>query len=346
MELFSKEVEYFGVDIGSATIRLAQLGKNATKPVLQIYGSAPVDPAWTQSDSQADVPRIAAVLKQLVKDTKVTSKYVVGGLPSSKVYSSVISTPKLTHQELGKAIMLQADQYIPIAVKDAKLDWVVIGPGKTDKEQQVLVVAATNNVTERHVSIYEQAGLELLALEPNAVALARAVVPPGELAVLSLDIGSLSTDITIVHNNIPKLLRSINIGGTSIVRAAAQGLGLDATQADQFVRKFGLTQSKLEGQVLKAVKPVLDQLVGELDKSIKFFQDQYPTIKFEKMVLSGGTTKLPELPTFLSTATGLPVEIGNAWVKVSYSANLQNALMENASDFGVAVGLAERDLLQ
>ena len=313
MGLFSHEVEYFGVDIGSATIRLVQVKKGGAKPALQTYGSVPVDPAWTQADSPADIPRIAGALKQLVKDAKVSTKYVVGGLPSSKVFSSVISTPKLSHQELGKAIMLQADQYIPMAVKDVKLDWVVIGPGKTEKEQQVLVVAAPNTVTERQVAIYEQAGLELVALEPNAVALARAVVPAGDLAVLVLDIGSLATDITIVQGNIPKLLRSVNIGGVQMVRAAAQGLGLDEAQADQFVRKFGLTQTKLEGQVHKALKPVLDQLVGELDKSVKFFQGQYPTVKFEKLVLSGGTTGKTELPTFLSTAVGLPVEIANAW---------------------------------
>jgi type IV pilus assembly protein PilM len=345
MGLFSKEVEYFGVDIGAGTIRLVQLKKGAQKPTLQTYGSVPVEAAWVQGDSPADIPRIAGALKQLVKDAKVSTKYVMAGLPSSKVFSSVISTPKLSHQELGKAIMLQADQYIPMAVKDVKLDWVVIGPGKTEKEQQVLVVAAPNTVTERQVSIYEQAGLELIALEPNAVALARAVVSPGDLAVLVLDIGSLSADITIVQGNIPKLLRSINIGGVSMVRAAAQGLGLDEAQADQFVRKFGLTQTKLEGQVYKALKPVLDQLVEELDKSVKFFQGQYPTIKFEKLVLTGGTTAMPELPTYLSTAVGLPVEIANAWAKVGYAASLQDALMGNATGFGVAVGLAERDML-
>lgn len=344
MGIFNKEVEYFGVDIGSSAVRLVQL-KNGGKPSLVTYGSAPLEPGWAQSDSPADAARIADIVRQLAKDAKVTTKNVVAGLPSSRVFASVMSTPKLNSGELGRAIELQADQYIPMSVKDAKLDWVVIGPGKTEKEQEVLLVAAPNTVTERYVGIFERAGLELIALEPNAVALARAVVAPGDLAVLVLDIGSVATDITIVHSNMPKLLRSVNLGGTTMIKAAGQALGLDDVQADQFVRKFGLTQTKLEGQVLKALKPTIDQMISEIDKSIKFFSGNYPEVKFEKIILTGGTTAMPELPAYLSTAIGLKVEIANAWTKLAYPAQLQETLMGISTSYGVAAGLAERDLL-
>jgi len=130
-----------------------------------------------------------------------------------------------------------------------------------------------------------------------------------------------------------------------MVRAAAQTLGLDETQADQFVRKFGLTETKLEGQVLKALKPVMDQLVAEISKSVTFFQGQYPTVQFEKLILTGGTTAMPELLPYLSTAIGLKVEVANSWIKIGYPANLQEQLMGLSTRFGVAAGLAERDML-
>jgi type IV pilus assembly protein PilM len=345
MGLFNSEVEYFGVDIGSGGIRLMQLKKGGGQPGLMTYGHVELPAGVSASDSPVDIAKVAAALKQLVKDAKVSAKYAVAGVPSSKVFASVISTPKLSHQELGKAIALQADQYIPMDTKDVKLDWVVIGPGKTDREQEVLVVAAPNTVTEKYLSIFEQAGVELIALEPNAVALARAVVPASDLAVITLDIGSVATDITIVHSNMPKLVRSANIGGNTFVRAVAQNLGLDEAQAMQFTQKFGLTQTKLEGQVYQAIKPSLDQLVGEIDKSVKFFAGQYPEIKLEKIILTGGTTNLPELPTYLSTATGLPLEIANAWTKITYPAQMQDQLMQLSSEYGVAAGLAERDML-
>jgi type IV pilus assembly protein PilM len=346
MGLFDHQVDYVGVDIGAKGIRLVQLKPGAGKPTLVTYGhvASPVD--ITTSDSPADITHTAQTLRQLVKDARVTAKAVVAGVGSSKVFASIITTPKLPPHDLAKSIQLQADQYIPMAVKDVKLDWYVIGPGKSDAEQEVLLVAAPNTVTEKYISIFSQAGLELLALEPNAIALARAVIQPNDLAVITLDVGNLSTDITIVQANMPKLLRSINIGGSTFVKAVAQNLGLDDTQAEQFTHKFGLTQTKLEGQVLKAIKPSLDQLVGEIQKSVKFFQGQYPDIKLEKLVLTGGTTALPELPTYLSTATGLAVEIANSWTKVTYPASLQDQLMAVSTQYGVAVGLAERDVLK
>jgi type IV pilus assembly protein PilM len=345
MSLFSKEVEYFGIDIGSSGIRLVQLRKSGSKPTLVTYGSVPVVDGSTSTDSPADISKVAAMVKQLVKSAKVSATHVVAGVPSSKVFASVITTPKLSQQELGKAIRLQADQYIPMALKDVKIDWAVLGPGRTDAEQEVLLVAAPNTVTEKYVSLFSQAGLELIALEPNAVALARAVVQSNDLAVIVLDIGGFTSDITIVQANMPKLIRSVNVGARVFVKSVAQNLGLDETQADQFTRKFGLTQTKLEGQVYKAIKPSLDQLVGEIDKSVKFFTGQYPDAKLEKLVLTGGAIGIPELATNIATATGLNVEVANSWLKVGYHADLQNTLMGLSSEYGVAVGLAERDLL-
>lgn len=345
MGLFQKEIEYFGLDVGTSGIRVVQLKKGSQRPALVTYGHMAIEGNVTMSDSPADIAKTAGYIRQLVKDAKITTKYVIAGVPSTKVFATVITTPKLSHEELRKAIMLQADQYIPMAVKDVKLDYVIIGPGKTPNEQEVLLVAAPNTVTEKYLSMVEQAGLELIALEPNAVALSRAVVPASDLAVVVVDIGSIASDITIVHANLPKLIRSVQVGGQTFVKAVGQNLGLDDTQADQFTKKFGLTQTKLEGQVFKAIKPSLDQLVSEIDKSIKFFVSQNPEAKIEKLVITGGTTALPELNTYLSTKTGMAVEIANSWSKVGYPAQMQDTLMGISTGYGVAVGLAERDLL-
>ncbi len=345
MGLLDSTPEYFGLDVGTGGIRVVQLKRSGDKPAMVAYGQVEVPGGLTQSDSPGDVAKVAATVKQLVKDAHISAKYVVAGVPSTKVFATIISTPKLSHNELAKAIELQADQYIPMDSKEVKLDWFVIGPGKTPEEQEVLLVAAPNYVTQKYVGLCEQAGLELLALEPNAVALARAVVQPNDLAVLVLDIGSQTSDITIVQANVPKLLRSVNVGGTIFIRSVAQKLGLDDTQADQFTKKFGLTQTKLEGQVFKAIQPSIELLMGEVDKSIKFYLGQYPQIKLEKIILTGGTAALPELPTYISTSTGLPVEIANSWLKVSYPADMQTNLMGISTSFGVSVGLAERDSL-
>lgn len=343
MSLFNKEDNYFGLDIGSTGIRLVQLKKSGAKPALVTYGHIPVPAGMTTSDAAIDLDRVADAIKQLVRETKVSTKNVVAGLPSAKVFASVITTPTLSDSELAKAIKYQAEQYVPMALDQVKMDWSVVDKSPDGKNLEVLIIAAPNTIATKYLEILEKAELEVLALETNATALARALVPQQSgLAVMLLDMSSISTDLTILHNDAPKLIRSVSIGGDTFVRSVAQALGLDDAQAQQFTHKFGLTQTKLEGQVYKALKQGLDTLMEEIDKSIKFFVGRYPDVKLEKIIVTGGTAALPEFPTFLANATGLPVEIGNSWINVSYPAGLQEQLMQLSISYGVASGLAQR----
>ncbi len=345
MGLLVKNTDYFGLDIGSSAIRLVQLRHSGTHPALVAYGAVPIPTALSASDAKIDQDKISELIQHLLRENKVTLKHAVVGLPSTKVFATVITTPKLDHAQLATAIRYQAEQYIPMALDQVKLDWTVIGQSKDGKPVEVLLVAAPNSVVDKYVGILEKAGLEPLALEANAIATARALVPPTNLAVAILDFGSLDSDISIIYDNSPRLIRSVPVGAVTVVRAVSQNLGLDETQANQFTYKFGLTQSKLEGQVYKAIKPMLDNLVAEVEKSAQFFTGRYPDVKLEKLIITGSMAGLPELGPYLANSTGLPVEFGNPWINVSYPSGLQDKLMGLSVEFAAVVGLAGREYM-
>lgn len=345
MGLFVKETDFFGLDVGSTAVRLVQLRRSGVHPALVAYGALPVPANLALSDSRADQDKISQLVAQLVRENRVPAKEVVVGLPGSKVFTTVITTPKLDAAQLSKAIRYQAEQYIPMAIDQVKLDWAVVDETKDGKQLEVLLTAAPVSVVEKYVQLLENAGLEPLALETNAMATARALVPVSPNGVMVLDLGSLDSDVSIVLNNTPRLIRSVPVGGLTFVRTVAQTLGLNETQATQFTYKFGLTQSKLEGQVYKAVKPTLDSMVAEIEKSSKYFLGRYPEAKLEKLVVTGAASALPELGPFLANSTGLPVEFGNAWINTSYPSGLQDKLMALSSEYATAVGLAARGMV-
>ncbi len=345
MSILSESDNYFGLDIGNAGVRVVQLRRGAGKPTLVTYGDAPLPPGAAQSDSPIDQDKIVEVIRQLVKDARISSTKVVAGIPSNQAFASTITTPRLTEGDLEKAMRLQAEQYVPMAVDQVKMDWEVVGPGKTDKDMQVLLVSAPNTVINKYLSIVEKAGLEMQALEVNAIALSRSLMPANGLAVIIVNIGSTTSDITIVQSGTPRLIRSVNVGGNTFVKAISQNLGLDEVQAQQFAQKFGLTQTKLEGQVFRAIKSSLDLLTDEIDKSVKFFNTQNEGVKLEKMILTGGTAALPELPVYMANTSGLPVEMGNPWANVSYPAAIGDRLMMIGLEYGIAVGLAQRTFI-
>ncbi|HSX48142.1 MAG TPA: type IV pilus assembly protein PilM [Candidatus Nanoarchaeia archaeon] len=345
MGLLNHETNYFGLDIGSSAIRLVQLRGSGGKPVLVTYGDVKVPGGLTSSDAAGDRDKIADLVKQLIRDTRVGTKNVVAGLSSANVFASVITMPKLSNADIDKAIKYQADQYIPMPLDEVKVDWSLLGPGANDQEIEVLLVAAPIMATDKYLDILEKSGLEIVALEANATAVARALMPVSDIAVVILDVGSHASDLTIVYKNSPRLIRSIGIGAGTFVKAVAQNLNLNDEQAQQFTYRFGLTQSKLEGQVNKAIAPNVDVLVSEITKSIKFFAERYPQVKIEKLIVTGQGIAIPEYTNYMANSTGLPVEVGNSWINISYPASNQEKLLSVSSEYAVAAGLAQRTLV-
>lgn len=342
MGIFSKTTDYFGIDIGATSVRLVQLKKHGNKPVLVAYGTAPLSTNLIASDSADAVNQLALVIKKLVKDAGITTKSVVSALPASKIFASVITTPKLSAAELGKAVKYQADQYIPMPIDQVRLDWTVLGQGANENEQLVLLIAAPNTTTEKYLQIFEKAGLELVALEVDVTALSRAVLTPDAGHVVMLDVGSLASTVSLVVNGSPRLIHSVPVGAAAFVQALGQGLKIDASQAMAMVQKFGMNRMSMDGKVLKSLQPVADSILDEIKKSVTFYTNENHDAKFDKLVFTGGAAGMPELPLYIANSLKLPVELGNAWLNVSYPANMQSDLAAVNREYAVAVGCAAR----
>lgn len=345
MSLLSGVSAFFGLDIGTTGVRLVELrGAGATKTLVK-YAYVPVDAKLSLSDSKADQQKMGQVIANLVAEAKLTTKNVAVGLPSSRVFTTVADMDRLPAAELGKALMYQADSLIPTPPAESKIDWALLGDSPKDKTKvEILLSSVPNNFVESRLDLLEGIGLNVIAFEPDGLALPRAVVPQGTtMPQLVIDMGNLSTDLIIAMGDAPRLVRSIPTGSDAIVKSAQQNLGIDDKQAQQFVYKFGVSKDKLEGQVYQAIVSTVDILVGEIDKSIKFFQARYPDSKLERVIVTGGASAIPEFPLYLANKFTLNVEIGNAWRNVSFAANRQNELLAVSNQFSVAVGLAERN---
>lgn len=325
-------------------MRLVELrGSGATRSLVK-YAYVPIDAKLSQSDSKVDQQKLAQILQNLVAEARPTTSNVAVGIPSSRVFTTVVDFDQLPQNELGKAIMYQADSLIPTPPNESKIDWAVIGESPKDKTKvELLLSSVPNSFIESRLDMIESVGLNVIAFEPDSIALSRALLASDvTIPQLIIDIGQQSTDLVIAMNGAPRLTRSIPTGAEAIIRSAMQNLNIDDKQAAQFVFKFGVSKDKLEGQVYQAVIGTVDMLVSEIDKSIKFFQTRYPGVPLGQMIVSGAAATIPELPLYLANKFGVNVEIGNAWRNVSFAADRQNELLAMSNQFGVAVGLAER----
>jgi type IV pilus assembly protein PilM len=345
MSILSGVSSFFGLDIGTTGIRIVELrGSGPTRSLVK-YAYVPIDVKMAQSDSKADQQKLAQVLSNLVSEARLSTRNVAVGLPSSKVFTTVTDFDRIPQSEMANAIRYQAESLIPTPPAESKIDWAVIGDSPNDKMKvEILLSSVSNGYIEQRLDMIESIGLNVIAFEPDNTALPRALVPTGTTAPqLIIDMGQLSTDLVITMADAPRLTRSIPTGVEAVIRSATQNLNIDDKQAQQFVYKFGVSKDKLEGQVYQAIIGTIDLLVSEIDKSVKFFQTRYPEVPIERMIVTGGASTIPEFPLYLANKFGVNVEIGNAWRNVAFAADRQNELLAVSNQFGVAVGLAERN---
>lgn len=346
MSLFSSVGDFFALDIGTTAIRIVQLKKVGSAWNLVKFGTAPVDIKVATSDAPEDQRRLGEVITSLLGQAGITARNTVVGIPSGKTFATVVDLPDLPPQELTSTIKYQAEQFIPMQIDEVKLDWAVLGKSLREPAKiEVLLASVANKFSESRLDLVESLGLNVIALEPDSLALVRSLVPPASKdAHIIVDFGDFSTDIVIVLADAPRLIRSIPIGMQSLVKATMQNLNVDTNQATQFIMKFGLYPDRLEGQILKSLDATLEQFVSEITKSAKFFQSRYPNVPISSVILSGYTLSIPAFGEYIATKIGLQAVAGNAWSNVQYNTALHEQLQQIAPHFAVAVGLAEREI--
>lgn len=337
--------DFFGLDIGTTAIRAVQLTPSgAGKWTLRHYGYAPIDIKTATADSAEAKRRLGETIMTVVGQSAIKTKNVAIGLPASKTFITVVDMPAISEAELRGTIKYQLDQYIPMPLDEAKVDWSLLGQSLHDPSQHEVLLASTATAyAEERLELVEGLGFEVIAAEPDPIAMIRSVSVPGTKdAQVIVDIGEQSINVAITYGDVPRLVRTIPNGLATLVNAAVQNLSIQEDQARQFILKFGLTPDKLEGQVVHALESTLDGFVSELSKSIKFFQTRYPSLTVGSVLLVGYASVVPQLDQYLTSKIGIQAIAANPLQKVSApSGDQQFAAV--ASEFAVAVGLAQRE---
>jgi type IV pilus assembly protein PilM len=180
MSILSGVSSFFGLDIGTTGIRLVELrGSGPTRSLVK-YAYVPIDTKLAQSDSKADMQKLAQILSNIVSEAKLSTRNVAVGIPSGRVFTTVTDFDRVPENELGKAILYQADSLIPTPPAESKIDWAVIGDSPSDKTKvEILLSSVPNNFIEQRLDMIESIGLNVVAFEPDNLALSRALVPAG-----------------------------------------------------------------------------------------------------------------------------------------------------------------------
>jgi type IV pilus assembly protein PilM len=251
------------------------------------------------------------------------------------------------------------------------------------KRINVLLVAAKKELINEHLELVRGAGLVPEIVDVDSFALfncyEQSQHPAPDEVIVLVDIGAEITNINIYQDGLSHFARDINIGGETITAAVQQKLGMGFQEAEQLKYTDGvpvvhrperggaedtadssfidsiqgavdqmtgddLGDDSVESQSSRVIKGAMNTLLGEVRRSLQFFENQVSGKPVTRMVISGGTAKLPNLAEYFSQEIGIPVEILNPLGGISInSKTIDSQTLQNSAEMlGVSIGLALR----
>ncbi len=336
-----------GFDIGSFSIKAVHLTKKGNGFRLESIGIVLNPIGVLPGDDEASQQKVAEASKKLLSDIKLTGSRAILALAESQVYTRVVDMPVLSDAELASAIHFEAEQYIPVPIDQVNIDYEVISrpqKGSGQEKMQIFLVAAPKKVIERATTIANLSGIEVIGLETEMLAVARAMIPANQNVetTMLVHFGASATNISVISNGMPVLSHAIENGGSALTRTLSTELGLEFPQAEEYKRSYGLDTNQLEGKVASSLQPIVDRLLSEVQKAYQYYSNSNQQNPAKRIILTGGGALLPGIVPYMAQLLGIEVILGNSFSQIepSKTASIPN----DTVSFATAVGLAMREV--
>jgi type IV pilus assembly protein PilM len=333
-----------GIDIGSKSIKVIELGHDGKKWALKAAGAVGVGIGEIdQIQEDKRFAEISTTLRGLLKEAKVSSRDAHLSLPETQAFTRVMKFPLLSEQEINSAVRWEAEEYIPIPMEEAVLQHRILERREktTPPGVLVLLIAARKSLVEKYVKIATGAGLNVLGVETELMSIVRSVGEAGKTQVM-VDFGARGVDIGVSKAGELFFSRSVAIGGEALSRSVAQGLGVSLVQAEEYKKTYGLLSDQLEGKVREVLLPIVETVAGEIKKAIQYYGVEIGGEKPASVVLTGGCSGLPGIGAELTRLLEIEVAVSDPFSKISLDAQSKKSLASYAPIYCVSVGLAMR----
>jgi type IV pilus assembly protein PilM len=309
-----------GLDIGTSGVRAAELTLGKGTATLERFGQVALPPGAVRDGEVIDVDAVALALKQMWSQAKFSTKKVIVGVANQKVVVRQVDLPWMPTGELKKALAFQVQDFIPMPVEQALLDFHPLAEFTNEsggRMLRVLLVAAAREMVQTALDAVNQAGLAPSMVDLTSFAVLRSLVTMDSTGLDSLqaealvDVGANLTNIVVHQGGVPRFVRILLMGGGDITGAVAERLGVPPEQAEAMKQQIGMTvvPGTLDtSPAARAIEAPAAAFVEEIRGSLDYFMAQPGSVRISRILLSGGGSQLVGLAERLSAATRLPVE--------------------------------------
>ncbi|MFA5318385.1 MAG: pilus assembly protein PilM [Patescibacteria group bacterium] len=204
-------------------------------------------------------------------------------------------------------------------MKEVNYDWQVINKSKNISE--ILISATPKKIAESYSNAVEDSGFFPAVLEPEPLAISRALLPLGQKVKgteVIIDIGTKYSNFIAYGSGSILFTSSIPTSGEQITKAVAEKLKISWEQAESAKIVCGLNQAQIKEIAEK-------ELAQKIKRSFKYLSANYPEYSnIIKIHLCGGGAYIRGLAGVLSEKLGIPVERGNVFTNIELNRNKES----------------------
>jgi type IV pilus assembly protein PilM len=345
---FGKKKSVAGLDIGSSSVKIVELEGKLNNLSLTSIGFENL-PGDTIVDGQImEMNAVAEVIQSICRDHQISSTKFVTGVSGHSVIIKNIVLPPMSADELEESIDWHAEEHIPFDLSEVTLDYHIAN--ETATEMEVMIAACKRERIDNVKQAIQMAGKEPVVIDVDTFALQNCYElnyqPDSDTVVALLNIGASTMNVNLIKGTTSIFTRDITMGGSQFTDILQRNLGV--SQQDAEALKRGVTEA--DGVDEKAIEPlmqnVMEVVAMEIQKTFDFYRatSEDGGVHVQKILLSGGGSKMTRLPEELEKRLEMPVEILDPFrqIKVDTRKFDPNYLSEIMPEMAVAVGLAMR----
>jgi type IV pilus assembly protein PilM len=283
---------------------------------LERFGQVALPAGVVRDGEVVDPDTVAQALKQLWSSAKFSTKRVVLGVANQRVIVRQVDLPWLPPNEMRKSLAFQVQDFIPIPVDQATLDFHPLEEFTNEsggRMLRMLLVAADKDMVSSSLVAVQKAGLTPVMVDLTPFALLRSLTAPEQRGVESeadayVNVGASITNIVVHHGGVPRFVRILVMGGNDVTDAVAERLGVPGDQAELIKAQIGMQSGADSGHPAgRVIEQSGSQWVEEVRGSLDYYAAQPGAARLNRIVLTGGGSQLQGLAERLANATRLEV---------------------------------------
>ena len=360
----AKSNAIWGIDIGQCALKALRCVPSDEPDKITADAFDFIEYPKILSQPEADpVELINDAITLFLSRNKVKEDRIAISVPGQSGLARFIKLPPVESKKIPDIVRYEARQQIPFALEDVVWDYQQMAGGSEEDgfslETEVGLFAMKREQVFRALRPFTDAGIEVDLIQLTPLALYNFVVfdqmqdlppvdafdpkdPPPSTIVVSL--GTDTTDL-VVTNGYRVWQRNIPLGGNHFTKALTKELKLTFAKAEHLKRNA--LKAEDPKAVFLAMRPVFNDLVTEVQRSISFFQSVDRTAKIGRVIPLGNAMKLRGLQKYLGQSLGYEVVELKEYRGLTGAGVVGTpAFKDNLFSFGVCYGLALQGLKQ